>query len=72
MAEFKVVDILKMEGSVMRNRALAEDLTWRETNSLYLSCQGRRKGTRKLEVTPNVIRQDDENFIEVETINTLV
>ncbi len=51
----------------MSGRTLAEDLSWREANSLYLSCQGRRKGTGKLGGTPNLIRQDDENFVEIDT-----
>lgn len=60
MSNIRVVEVLKMEGSVTRGRTLAENLPWREANSLYLSYQGRRKGTRRLEGTPNLIRQDDE------------
>ena len=67
MSEFKVVEVLKMEGSMMTGRTLGEDLSYREADSLYLSYQGRRKGDRKIQGTPNLIRQDDENFIDIDT-----
>jgi hypothetical protein len=65
-----VAEVLKMEGYVTRGRTLADDLPWRRANCVYLSQQARRKGTRKLEGTPDLIRQDDESFVEV--IDTVV
>lgn len=65
MSRFRV-EVLKTEGSMMTGRTLGEDLSYREANSLYLSYQGRRKGDRKIQGTPNLMRQDDENFVEVE------
>jgi len=67
MSEFKVVEVLKMEGSRMTGMTLGEDPSWREANIMYLSHQGRRKGARKIEGTPALIRQDDENFIDIDT-----
>ncbi len=64
MSRFRVVKALRMDSFVMTGRTMDEGLTWREANSAYLSYQGRRKGERRLEGTPNVIRQD-ENFVEM-------
>lgn len=66
MPEVKVVGVLKMEGTVIKGRTL-DDLPWREANSLHLSYQGRRKGARKIQGTPGLIRQGDENFIDIDT-----
>ncbi len=65
MGKFRVAEVLKMEGSTVYGKVLDEDLTWREANRVYLSFQGRRKGMRRIEETPNVIRQDDESFVEL-------
>lgn len=67
MTRFKVMEVLKMKDSTMTGRTLADDLPWREANTIYLSYQGRRKSGRRLQGTPNPIRQDDENFVEVDT-----
>lgn len=42
MPEVKVVGVLKMEGTVIKGRAL-NDLPWREANSFWLSYQRRRE-----------------------------
>ncbi len=66
MSRFLVVEVLKMDGPTMTGRILDENLCWSRATSLYLSYQGRRKGARKIVGTPSLIRQDDENFVEVE------
>jgi len=48
----------------MTGRSLDEQLTWREADRVYKSYQSRRKGSRRIEEAPNLIRQDDENFVE--------
>lgn len=65
MSEFKVVEVLKMEGSRMTGMTLGEDPSWREANIMYLSHQGRRKGARKIQGTPALIRQDAPSFYEM-------
>lgn len=47
---------------------LGEDPPWREANTVHLS----RQGNARLRVRwgPSVIRQDDENSVAIETINT--
>ena len=37
MSRFRVVEVLKMEGSMMTGRTLGEDLSYRKADSLYLS-----------------------------------
>ncbi len=56
-----------MEGSTICGRVLDEDLSWREANSLYLSYQGKRRGKGALKGTLSLIRQGNENFIDVDT-----
>ena len=67
MPEVKVVEVLKMDGPTTTGRILDENLCWSRATSLYLSYQGRRKGARKIQGTPALIRQDDENFIDIDT-----
>ena len=66
MSRFRVVEILKMKNSKMYGRTLEEELTWRQADKVYKSYQGKRKGKDKLEGTPNLIGQNDKNFVEVE------
>ena len=55
-----------MKNSKMYGRTLEEELTWRQADKVYKSYQGKRKGKDKLEGTPNLISQNDKNFVEVE------
>ncbi len=65
-SRFRVVKILKMEDSVMTGRTLGEALTWRETDRIYKPLQGKkRRGSEGIQGTPSLIRQDDENFVEI-------
>ena len=50
----------------MGGRTLADNiLSWREADRVYLSYQGRRKGARKIQGTPALIRQDAPSFYEM-------
>ena len=40
MSNFRAVEVLRMEGSVMRGRTLADDLPWRKADSFVLVALG--------------------------------
>lgn len=59
-----------MDSYVMTGRTMDEQPTYRATSTLYLSYQGKRRGNDALQGTPNLIRQDDENVVEIEDLDT--